>query len=158
MNTANEAFYKTFKVIPVATEGRLIYELGDGQWNIPKLRELLEDVLPRKSSFDNFEITHDFATIGRRTMLLNARKLSDAEGRPARILLGIQDITEVLQYQTAVRESQTRYQALVDASAQIVWTTDCHRCSGGRFAFVAGIHRADVRAMERFWLARHAPS
>ncbi|MGH8759619.1 MAG: PAS domain S-box protein, partial [Burkholderiales bacterium] len=123
VNTANEAFYKTFKVIPVATEGRLIYELGDGQWNIPKLRELLEDVLPRKRSFDNFEVTHDFATIGRRTMLLDARKLSDAEDRPARILLGIQDITEVLQYQ-AVRQTQIRYQALVEASAQIVWTAD----------------------------------
>jgi len=124
VNTANEAFYKTFKVIPVESEGRLIYELGDGQWNIPKLRELLEDVLPRNSSFDNFEITHHFATIGRRTMLLDARKLSDAEGRPARILLGIQDITEVLQYQAAARQTQIRYQALVEASAQIVWTAD----------------------------------
>ncbi|MDQ3563232.1 MAG: PAS domain S-box protein [Pseudomonadota bacterium] len=124
VNTANDAFYKTFNVIPVESEGRLIYELGNGQWNIPKLRLLLEDILPRNSSFDNFEITHDFATIGRRTMLLNARKLSDAEGRPARILLGIQDITEILQFQVAVRESQTRYQALVDASAQSVWTAD----------------------------------
>ena len=122
--TANEAFYKTFKVTPVKTEGRLIYELGDGQWNIPKLRDLLEDVLPRNSSFEDFEITHDFATIGRRTMLLDARKLSDTEGRPARILLGIQDITENLQFQTAARQTQIRYQALVEASAQIVWTTD----------------------------------
>ena len=123
VDTANEAFYNTFKVTPVATEGHLIYELGDGQWNIPKLRELLEDILPRKSFFNNFEITHDFANIGRRTMLLNARKLSDAEGRPARILLGIQDITEALQHQE-VWENQTRYQALVKATAQIVWTTD----------------------------------
>ncbi len=124
VSTANEAFYKTFKVTPVKTEGRLIYELGDGQWNIPKLRDLLEDVLPRNSSFEDFEITHDFATIGRRTMLLDARKLSDTESRPARILLGIQDITEVLQFQTAARQTQIRYQALVEASAQIVWTTD----------------------------------
>ena len=124
VNTANGAFYKTFKFIPVETEGRLIYELGNGQWNIPKLRELLEDILPRNSSFEDFEITHDFAAIGRRTMLLNARKLSDAEGRSARILLGIQDITENLQFQTAAHQTQIRYQALVEASAQIVWTTD----------------------------------
>ncbi|CAN5760640.1 hypothetical protein BH20PSE1_BH20PSE1_04300 [soil metagenome] len=124
VNTANEAFYKSFKVTPVESEGRLIYELGDGQWNIPKLRELLEEVLLRNSSFDNFEITHDFAIIGRRTMLLNARTLSDTEDRHARILLGIQDITEILQFQTAVRESQARYRALVDASAQSVWTAD----------------------------------
>ncbi|MGH8535582.1 MAG: chemotaxis protein CheB [Gammaproteobacteria bacterium] len=115
VNTANEAFYKTFKVIPVATEGRLIYELGDGQWNIPKLRELLEDVLPRKSSFDNFEITHDFATIGLRTMLLNARKLSDIEGRPARILLGIQDITERKRAEEALREAGERFRIMAES-------------------------------------------
>ena len=124
VHKANEAFYQTFNVPPAETEGRLIYELGDGQWNIPRLRELLKDVVPRNSFFDDFEVTHDFATIGRRVMLLNARKLSAIDGAPARVLLGIQDITEVLQYQTAVRESQTRYRALVEASAEIVWTTD----------------------------------
>ncbi len=94
VHTANEAFYNTFKVDPSGSEGRLIYELGNHQWNIPRLRELLEDILPRNSLFDNFEVTHDFETIGRRTMLLNARELRDIGDRPARILLGIQDITE----------------------------------------------------------------
>ena len=73
--------------------------------------------------FDHFEIKHDFESIGRRTMLLNARTLSGSS-HPARIVLGIQDITEILQFQTAAQESQNRYQALIEASAQIVWTTD----------------------------------
>ncbi len=81
--TASEAFYRTFKLQPTEVEGRLIYELGNRQWNIPELRQLLEDILPRSNFFDNFEITHEFAGIGRRTMLLNARTLSGTE-RPAR--------------------------------------------------------------------------
>jgi PAS domain S-box-containing protein len=101
----------------------LIYELGSRQWQIAKLRQLLEGILPRNSFFNDFEVTHDFEGIGRRTMLLNARRLEDTGGRPARILLGIQDVSEVLQFQAAARESQTRYEALIDASAQIVWTT-----------------------------------
>ena len=123
VHTANEAFYSTFKVSPTESEGHLIYELGNRQWQIPQLRQLLEDILPRNSFFNHFEVTHDFEGIGRRTMLLNARRLEDTGGGPARILLGIQDVTEVLQFQIAARESQARYEALIDASAQIVWTT-----------------------------------
>ena len=94
VNTANEAFYKTFKTTPDQTEGRLIYDLGDQQWNIPKLRMLLEDILPRNSFFDDFEVTHDFPQIGRRTMLLNARRLELDDGAPQMILLAIEDVTE----------------------------------------------------------------
>ena len=123
VHTANEAFYRIFKVSPAEAEGHLIFELGNNQWQIPKLRQLLEEILQRNSFFNNFEITHDFERIGRRTILLNARTLS-APNQPARILLGIEDVTEVLQFQAAARESQTRYRALIEASAQIVWTTD----------------------------------
>jgi PAS domain S-box-containing protein len=94
VNTANEAFYKTFKTTPDQTQGRLIYDLGDQQWNIPKLRMLLEDILPRNSFFDDFEVTHDFPQIGRRTMMLNARRLELGDGAPQMILLAIEDMTE----------------------------------------------------------------
>ena len=94
VNTANEAFYKTFKTTPDQTEGRLIYDLGDQQWNIPKLRMLLEDILPRNSFFDDFQVTHDFPQIRRRTMLLNARRLEVEYGAPQMILLAIEDVTE----------------------------------------------------------------
>jgi len=122
--TASEAFYRTFKLQPVEVQGRLIYELGNQQWDIPGLRQLLEDILPRSSSFDNFEIIHELEGSGRRTMLLNARTLPGIGGQAGRILLGIQDVTEVLQFRAAANESQTRYQALIEASAQTVWTTD----------------------------------
>ena len=123
VHAANEAFYKTFKVQPAEAEGRLIYDIGNHQWNVPRLRQLLEDVLSRNSSFDHFEIKHDFERIGQRTMFLNARTLRGSS-HPGRIVLGIQDITEILRFQSAMQESQNRYQALIEASAQIVWTTD----------------------------------
>ena len=124
VDTANQAFYDTFKVSPTDAEGRLVYELGNHQWDIPRLRELLEDILPRNRAFDRFEVTHAFSTIGRRTMLLNARRLNGSADEPGKILLGIQDATELLDGQSRLRESQARYQALVETSAQIVWTTD----------------------------------
>ncbi|MGD0022365.1 MAG: PAS domain-containing protein, partial [Smithellaceae bacterium] len=67
--TASRSFYEFFKVKPEETVGQLIYDLGNKQWNIPKLRELLETILPQKATFDNYEVEHDFATIGRRIML-----------------------------------------------------------------------------------------
>jgi two-component system, chemotaxis family, CheB/CheR fusion protein len=94
VNTANEAFYKTFKTTPDQTEGRLIYDLGNQQWDIPKLRMLLEDILPRNSFFNGFEVTQDFPQIGRRTMLLNARRLDLDDGASQMVLLAIEDVTD----------------------------------------------------------------
>jgi two-component sensor histidine kinase/PAS domain-containing protein len=90
VKTANGPFYKKFRVEPSETEGRFIYELGNGQWDIPRLRELLEKILPRESTFDDFEVEHDFEDLGHRVMLLNARRV-DAM---ALILLVIEDVTE----------------------------------------------------------------
>ncbi len=90
---ANKSFYRTFKVTPKQTEGKLIYELGNGQWDIPKLRMLLEKVLPKKSSFDGYEIDHTFLGIGRKTMLLDARQLRESKGQKPGILLVIEDIS-----------------------------------------------------------------
>src|SRR5436309_1402097 len=124
VHAANAAFYQTFKVPPGETNGRLIYELGNGQWNIPKLRELLEDILPRNSFFDDFEVTHDFERIGRRTMLLNARRLNtDEADAPQRILLAIDDITEGKQLE-AVRLSEIRYRRLFEAAQEGVLIVD----------------------------------
>lgn len=75
INFANKSFYTTFKVTPKETVGKLIYELGDGQWNIPKLKTLLEEILPKENTFENFEIEHNFPELGQKTMLLNAREL-----------------------------------------------------------------------------------
>ena len=92
--TVSRSFYDFFKVNPEETVGQLIYDLGNKQWDIPKLRELLEDILPQKVSFDNYEVEHNFSTIGRRIMLLNARQIQRALGKERIILLAIEDITE----------------------------------------------------------------
>jgi len=91
---ANHSFYRTFKVTPEGTEGVLIYDLGNGQWNIPKLRELLEDILPHNSTFNDFEVQHDFETIGRKIMHLNARRIHGEAKQSQMILLAIEDVTE----------------------------------------------------------------
>ena len=92
---ASHSFYDFFKVTPDETIGTLIYDLGNGQWNIPKLRELLETILPQKTTFDDYEVEHDFSTIGKRIMLLNARQIQGGFGVKERIiLLAIEDITE----------------------------------------------------------------
>jgi PAS domain S-box-containing protein len=90
----SRSFYEFFKVKPEETVGQLVYDLGNRQWDIPGLRELLETILPQKTTFDGYEVEHDFATIGRRTMLLNARQIQRALGKERIILLAIEDITE----------------------------------------------------------------
>ena len=92
--SASRSFYEVFKVKPEETEKQLIYDLGNRQWNIPKLRELLEDILPKTTSFDNFEVEHDFLNIGKRIMLLNARQIYQKASRTKLILIAIEDITE----------------------------------------------------------------
>jgi two-component system CheB/CheR fusion protein len=90
VHSANESFYRTFQVTRGDTEGRLIYELGNQQWNIPELRRLLEEVLPQAKQLDDFMVEHAFETIGHRVMLLNARQIDSVQ----LILLALQDITE----------------------------------------------------------------
>ncbi|MFA5311351.1 MAG: PAS domain-containing protein [Candidatus Omnitrophota bacterium] len=92
--SANRSFYKVFNVKPEDTHKQHIYSLGNRQWDIPKLRELLEEILPKTTSFDNFEVEHDFPDVGKRIMLLNARKIYRKFNHTRLILLAIEDITE----------------------------------------------------------------
>ena len=110
--TANRSFFKTFKVAPEETEGKLIYEIGNRQWDIPRLREFLEEIIPKNASFDDFEVKHDFETIGRKIMLLNARRLHADQDEMQMILLAIEDITERRQAEKALSESETRVRVL----------------------------------------------
>ena len=110
--TASRSFYEVFKVNPEETVGQLIYDLGNKQWDIPKLRELLEDILPQKATFDDYEVEHDFATIGRRTMLLNARRIPNPPKKPQVILLAIEDITK----RKSMEESSLGLAAIVNTS------------------------------------------
>ena len=92
--SANRSFYNTFKVTPDETVGNFIYDLGDRQWDIPRLRTLFEDILPKNTRFDNFEVEHNFPIIGRKIMLLNARRIYRKDIGMQMILLAIEDITE----------------------------------------------------------------
>jgi chemotaxis protein methyltransferase CheR len=90
---ASRSFYTTFQVDPQETQGHLLYELGDGQWNIPALRALLENILPDHGVMDGYEVQHEFPQLGSRIMLLNAREISYSEDADPGILLAIEDIT-----------------------------------------------------------------
>jgi two-component system CheB/CheR fusion protein len=92
--SANRSFYLKFGTWPAETKNRRIYDLGNGQWNIPSLRELLEEIIPKNTSLDDFVIEHEFQELGRRRMLLNARQIPGGESQPALILLAMEDITD----------------------------------------------------------------
>ena len=102
--TVNRSFYEFFKVKPEETVGQLIYDLGNKQWNIPMLRELLGTILPQKTTFDNYQVQHDFAIIGKRTMLLNARQIERGMDKERIILLAIEDITERKQLEDKIQQ------------------------------------------------------
>jgi len=98
---ANEPFYRTFQVEAKDTERKIVYELGDGQWDIPALRQLLEDILPKNTFFKGFQVAHEFPSIGRKVMILNARQIhfkeeSASELFPPIIMLAIEDVTEMM--------------------------------------------------------------
>ena len=124
VNTANEAFYRTFQLTAAETENRLLFDLADGAWDIPALRELLADVLPRNHVFNDLEVTHNFGSLGPRTMLLNGRRLESAEGAPLRIVLAIEDITERLNARAVLRASEIRYRRLFEAAKDGVLIID----------------------------------
>lgn len=96
--SANKSFYEKFKVSEEETQGKLLYNVGNRQWDIPQLKELLEKVLPKNKIFENFMVEHEFPEIGYEKMLLNARQLYQKEIGQKMILLAIEDITDNPKY------------------------------------------------------------
>jgi len=95
---ANESFYRTFQVDKEETEGKIVYKLGNGQWDIPALRKLLEDILPKNTFFKGFEVAHVFPSIGRKVIILNARQIhfkEDEDCEPI-IMLAMEDVTDIM--------------------------------------------------------------
>ncbi len=113
IRSANRSFYSTFDASPEETVGRPLYELGDRQWDIPRLRELLERILPEDDQFHNFEVEHDFPNIGHKTMLVNARRLRQLNGGPELILLAIEDMTLRGHLQEELRKHRDQLDELV---------------------------------------------
>lgn len=112
--SANQTFYKAFGVSPEDTQGRLIYDLGNRQWDIPELRRLLEDILPHNSTFENYEVEHQFEHIGHRTMLLNARRIYRQSQETQMILLTIVDNTVRKEQERKIHEHQQELATLTE--------------------------------------------
>lgn len=148
VHIANPAFYTHFKVSSGATEGHRIYDLGNGQWNIPALRAALDDVLPKSKRLYNFEVTHEFEGLGRRVMLINARRLDHVQ----LILIGIRDVTAEHGAAAALRESEARYRTIVEnlpdyamlmtdpRGVVVEWTEGAERVTGYSAAEAVGRH------------------
>jgi formate hydrogenlyase transcriptional activator len=114
--TANHSFYGTFQVTPEETEGRFVYSLGNHAWDISSLRELLEKIIPQNTHFNDFEVDHEFPVIGRRTMLLNARRIYREGQGTDRILLALEDITDQKKSEEALKFSEIRYRRLFESA------------------------------------------
>ena len=113
---ANESFLRTFRASKAETEGHLLYELGNGQWDIAELRRLLEDIVPQHTEFRDFEVTHDFPAIGRRTMVLNARKLYQPGVDSELFLLAMEDTTARKQAEAALLKAQALQNAIFNSA------------------------------------------
>lgn len=111
---ANESFYSTFQVEEKDTENKLVYKLGNGQWDIPSLRNLLEDILPKNTFFKGFEVTHDFPHIGRKVIILNARRIyresSNLSIFPPIILLAMEDVTDMMDVAEMLARHTTEFE------------------------------------------------
>ena len=113
IKSANHAFYKTFQIHEAETEGKLMYELGNRQWDIPALRTLLDNILHEKEKFADFEVTLNFPNIGKRVMLLNGREMQTENGGKNLILLAIDDVTEKNIAESRAKASDQRFRNLV---------------------------------------------
>jgi len=130
VNRATPGFYSKFKTTEKQTEGHYIYDLGNKQWDIPGLKELLETILPEKKEMDGFEVTHFFPTIGKKVMLLNARQIRNLNNEPL-ILLSIEDITDrrkvedgLAEVERLLGESKDRLKSAVESTGLGTWDYD----------------------------------
>ncbi len=142
---ASRAFYETFKVDAKATFGALLYDLGDGQWDIPALRLLLETIIPERAAMDDFEVSHDFPGVGSRTMLLNARKVVYETSADRTILLAFTDITARRAMERELAQLLARTEALLEQK-QILLQEMEHRVANS-LQIIASILMLKARAV-----------
>ncbi|MHB8884586.1 MAG: sensor histidine kinase [Methylovirgula sp.] len=158
ITSANRAFYQMFRTSSADTEGCHIYELGNRQWDIPALRTLLEAVIPHRASVEGFEVEHDFPIIGRRMMLVNARKVFRPGNQDGSILLAIEDVSE----ERAARAESQRYwqltQSIVDTIRDplVVLEQDMTIVTASKaFITIFGIAEGTARGLRLSELGQH---
>ncbi len=131
VKNANHAFYKYFKTTEEDTEGRLVFELNNGQWDNPKLRALLESILPNKIQIEDFELAGDFSHIGGHILMVNARQILNGKHAIEYILMVFEDVTEAKAAKIH-KESEEHFRALADTAPLLLWIADTQ----GKFSFL----------------------
>ena len=121
---ANPNFYKTFKVQAEETIGNLFFNLGNHQWEIPALRKLLEDILKNQTIFNDFQVDHEFSSIGKRIMIVNARQVVNPELKQALILVAIEDITDRMLIEQALQNSEERFRRVFETAQDSIVLID----------------------------------
>ncbi len=155
---ANRAFYQTFRTSLEETEGCLIYSLGNRQWDIPALRTLLESVILHRASVEGFEVEHDFPTIGKRTMLVNARKIFQPGEQDGYILLAIEDVSEERAARKESKRSWQLTQSIVDTIRDplVVLESDMTVVTASKaFLSMFGITETETRGRRLAELLQH---
>ena len=158
ITSANRAFYQTFRTSRSETEGCMIYDLGNRQWDIPALRTLLESVIPHRASVEGFEVEHDFPTIGRRTMLVNARKIFSPGDNDGSILLAIEDVSEERAARKESKRAWQLTQSIVDTIRDplVVLESDMTVVTASKaFLTMFGITQAEARGRKVSELGQH---
>jgi PAS domain S-box-containing protein len=121
---ANHSFYKYFKVKAGETTGKLVYELGNRQWDIPALRALLETILPQKAVFNDYQVEHEFPSLGKRILLLNARRIPAPPKEAQRILLAFEDVTRRRHLEQVLQDSEERFHRAFDTATDSMLLVD----------------------------------
>jgi PAS domain S-box-containing protein len=145
--SANRSFYRTFDVTPEESENNLLFDLGNRQWDNPKLRELLEEVLLKSTTIEDFEVEHDFPSLGLRTMLLNARRVYSEAGITKMILLAIEDITGHKEAESLIM----RHSAVIEAINRVL--REAFICETDREVAIVCLEAAEEITGSKFSLA-----